>query len=153
MCAFALKQSKKQRIGVLLGQRPRELRVLKKVPVIILLLLSSYALAADGGSISTIGDETTKVAAEKLEKPLKLIRLIEPSLLDFTSLERAHGFADVADIKLQIETKPADHSLTREFISPCWALSLIPTPQLERLNSRGCAQFCRESTPSGQLSC
>ena len=123
-------------IGVLIGQGSGELTILRNVSAIILLLLSSYALGADRDSISTT--------------------VIRPSMLlwlDFRSLEHVHGFDDVPDLKVQAETKPADHSLTREFISSCWALSLIPAPQLDSLNSRGCARICRESTPSGQSAC
>jgi hypothetical protein len=117
---------------------------MKKVSAIIL-LLSSYALAADRVSISTKGEQATQPP-----------RVILPSmllLLDFRSLERADGSAEVPDLKLQAETKPTDRSPTREFISSCWALSLIPAPQLESLNSRGCARICRESSPSGQSTC
>jgi hypothetical protein len=129
------------------------LRILKKVSAIILLLVSSYALAADGDSISTAGEQATKLRQGNTRKPPNLVRPSMLLLLDFKSLERADGFAGVPGWKVEAETRPPDRSLTREFISPCWALSLIPVPQLDSLNSRGCARICRESSPSGQSTC
>ena len=140
-------------IGVLIDHGSGELTIMKKVSAIILVLVSSYALAADRDSISITGEQAIKVTAKKFEKPPDVIRPSVLLLLDFRSLERAHGFADVPDLKVRAETKPADRSLTREFIPSCWALSLIPTPQLDSLNSRGCARICRESTPTGQSAC
>ena len=140
MRALRIAAIQETHIGVLIGQGSCELKILKNVSAIILLLLSSYALAADRDSISATGEQATK--------PPNVIRPSMPLLLDFRSLERGHGFADVADLKVQAETKPADRSLTREFISSCWAL-----PQLNSLNSRGCARICRDSTPSGQSAC
>ena len=129
------------------------MRILKKVSAITLVLLSSYALAAGGDSLSTTGEQAIGLRQRNSSQPPNVIRPSMLLLLDFMSLERAHGFADVPDLKLQTEAKPADRSMRREFIPSCWTLSLTPAPQLDSLNSRSCGPICRESTPSGQLPC
>ncbi len=151
--ALQIEAIQETQLGVRISQGSGELKILKKVSAIILLLVSSYALAADEDSISTTGEQVTRLRQRNARKPPTVIRPSMLWLLDFRSSERADGFADVPDLKVQAETKPADRSLTREFISSCWALSLTPAPQLDSLNSRGCARICREPTPSGQSAC
>jgi hypothetical protein len=68
------------------------------------------------------------VTAKKFERTEQCDSVSMLLLLDFRSLERADGFAGVPDLKVQVETRPAHRSLAREFISSCWALSLVRAP-------------------------
>jgi len=61
-------------IGVIIGQGSGELNILKEVSSIIFLLLSSYALAADGDSISTTGEQATRLRQRNSREPTNVIR-------------------------------------------------------------------------------
>lgn len=80
---------------------------------IVLLLSPLLTLAGDEPS-SAAGEQVIKVTAKKFEfSPGKItVRLDVPVVLEFQSLDRAHGFA-VPDLKLEAEIKPGETTRLR----------------------------------------
>jgi len=81
--------------------------------LIVLLLIPLRAFAANGASPAA-GEQVIKVTAKKFEFSPNVItvRLNVPVVLEFTSLDRAHGFA-VPDLKLDAEIKPGETTRVR----------------------------------------
>src|SRR5258707_15833691 len=78
-------------------------------------LLGSFQAFATAESLSAAPNEQViKVTAKKFEYSPKVIavKLNVPVVLEFTSLDRLHGFA-VPDLKLQAEIKPGEVTRVR----------------------------------------
>lgn len=81
----------------------------------VVLLLGSFPTFATAESPSPDSNEQViKVTAKKFEYSPRVIavKLNVPVVLEFTSLDRVHGFA-VPDLKLQAEIKPGEVTRVR----------------------------------------
>jgi cytochrome c oxidase subunit II len=81
--------------------------------LIVLLLIPLRAFAANEGS-SAASEQVIKVTAKRFEFSPSVItvRVNVPVVLEFTSLDRAHGFA-VSDLKLEAQIKPGETTRVR----------------------------------------
>src|SRR5712692_2434423 len=82
--------------------------------LIVLLLIPLRVLARNEASSAVSGEQVIKVTAKKFEFSPSVItvHLNVPVVLEFTSLDRLHGFA-VPDLKLEAEIKPGETTRVR----------------------------------------
>lgn len=82
--------------------------------LIVLLLIPLGVLARNDASSAVSGEQVIKVTAKKFEFSPSVItvQLNVPVVLEFTSLDRLHGFA-IPDLKLEAEIKPGETTRVR----------------------------------------
>jgi len=81
--------------------------------LVVVLLISFPALAANQAP-SAAGEQVIKVTAKRFEYSPSVItvKVNTPVVLEFTSLDRTHGFA-VPDLKLEAEIKSGETTRVR----------------------------------------
>jgi cytochrome c oxidase subunit 2 len=82
--------------------------------LIVLLLIPLEVFAQNDTSSAASGEQVIKVTAKKFEFSPSVItvHLNIPVVLEFTSLDRLHGFA-LPDLKLEAEIKPGETTRLR----------------------------------------
>jgi cytochrome c oxidase subunit 2 len=82
--------------------------------LIVLLLIPLEVFAQNDASSAVSGEQVIRVTAKKFEFSPSVItvHLNIPVVLEFTSLDRLHGFA-LPDLKLEAEIKPGETTRVR----------------------------------------
>jgi cytochrome c oxidase subunit 2 len=82
--------------------------------LIVLLLIPLEVFAQNDASSAVSGEQVIRVTAKKFEFSPSVItvHLNIPVVLEFTSLDRLHGFA-LPDLKLEAEIKPGETTRLR----------------------------------------